>query len=430
MNDFQVTLPSHGNTQEFPHNRPNHFKNRLPYPLQLNGGGWKVGLSSISLPDSKVNIYHLVGKDEYILNTSWIKYVPKEGRSDMIDKQGSASCLVNDLKDLHSIVDGVSFMKATINSLEQQRLENEVGPVPGSKFVNDRGKHTYVMFRWEGEDLRIDNTQVLHGGFSKTPRLGIHQGLAVKMGWLEQIGEDQFSLGPNLKQGFLNDKVSDLKNRPAWLDLEDGEGHPVFWRVVAGYFILGMTCNWYFVNLNNAFRTVVGNASRTLHVYSDVGGNNIVANQVTDLLREVQYERKGRGNTYFEPLHVQYLSVRNEFIDIIESQVAETSGNLVNFGEGNTILTLQLQKGIKRPRTLFLSTHQQNMHGGGLTRFRPDNQQLGNGFLLDVAKSGLRGGLEGLKSTRRFRDIKKNTLSGVKRGVKRKIGEELRKSDN
>ncbi|KAJ7371660.1 hypothetical protein OS493_023680 [Desmophyllum pertusum] len=40
----------------------------------------------------------------------------------------------------------------------------------------------------------------------------------------------------------------------------------------------------------------VGNATGTLHVYSDVGGSNLVGNQVTDLLREVKYERKGQGS--------------------------------------------------------------------------------------------------------------------------------------
>ena len=100
----------------------------------------------------------------------------------------------------------------------------------------------------------------------------------------------------------------------------------------------------YFINLNSAFESTVGSPTRTLQVHSDVGGSNIVGNLVTDLLREVQYERKGKGSVYFEPLHVQYLPIQNEFIEIIETQVAETDGKLVLSGEGHTILTLHFKR--------------------------------------------------------------------------------------
>ena len=101
---------------------------------------------------------------------------------------------------------------------------------------------------------------------------------------------------------------------------------------------------WRFVNLKNAFRTAVGNSTRSLRVHSNVGGSSIVGNQVPDLLQEVKYKREVKGSTYFEPLHVQYLPVRNEYIKMIESQVAETDGDFVNFGEGHNIITLHFKK--------------------------------------------------------------------------------------
>ena len=67
---FYVTLPSHANRREFPNNQANSFKIRLPKPLQLQGGGWQVGLSAISLPDTRVNLYELVKKDGSVLATS------------------------------------------------------------------------------------------------------------------------------------------------------------------------------------------------------------------------------------------------------------------------------------------------------------------------------------------------------------------------
>ena len=98
------------------------------------------------------------------------------------------------------------------------------------------------------------------------------------------------------------------------------------------------------MNLNKAFEVVVGVSSRPLFIYSDVGSSGVVGNQVTDLLREVNFKREGKGSQYFEPLHIQYIPVRKDTIVIIETQVAETSGQLARFGEGNTIVTLHFKK--------------------------------------------------------------------------------------
>ena len=46
------------------------------------------------------------------------------------------------------------------------------------------------------------------------------------------------------------------------------------------------------------------------------------------VLREVMYQRKGRGSVYFEPLHFQYMPLRKEVVDIVETLVAETNGDL------------------------------------------------------------------------------------------------------
>ena len=99
---------------------------------------------------------------------------------------------------------------------------------------------------------------------------------------------------------------------------------------------LSVYCNWRFLNLNRAFESVIGSSSRSLLVYSNVGGGSVVGNQVTDLLREVNFIRKGAGTQYFEPAHIQYIPVRKEVLDIIEVQVAEATGELTTFGAGIT----------------------------------------------------------------------------------------------
>jgi len=166
------------------------------------------------------------------------------------------------------------------------------------------------------------------------------------MGWIQEKG-NIYVLGPNLRIEFFDDVIPDIQGNG---DLYDSDRNRVFWNVVkktlknADFLRLSIFCNWRFLNLNKAFESVIGRSSRSLFVYSDVGGGSVVGNQVTDLLREVNLIRRGAGIHYFEPTHIQYIPVRKEVLDIIEVQVAETTGELVRFGIGQTIVTLHFKK--------------------------------------------------------------------------------------
>ena len=106
---------------------------------------------------------------------------------------------------------------------------------------------------------------------------------------------------------------------------------------------LTLTCNWRFINLNTSFKNVTGTTKRSLFVYSDVR-SGVVGIQVTDFLCEVNYNREGKGSRYLEPPQIQYIQVRKKVLNIIEVQVSETTGELVKFGAGHTIVTLHFKK--------------------------------------------------------------------------------------
>ena len=72
MGDFYVTLPSDP-SPEFPDNSPSSFKVRLPQRLTLPGKGWRVALSSMSVPDTRVNLYHLVPKYNFLFYTTLMR---------------------------------------------------------------------------------------------------------------------------------------------------------------------------------------------------------------------------------------------------------------------------------------------------------------------------------------------------------------------
>ena len=338
--DFYVTLPSNASTDEFKDNTPNHFKVRLPRPLHLQGGGWKVGLSSLSLPDTRANLHALVPKQQYLFLCKW--RVERDHKT----RVRRAHVRMDDIDHLDSVVDGEHFMRAIVDQLERQRRKGR----RRDKFVNFEKKHWYVKWEWvqhgSERELRINNTNIVHAGSVNTAKVIIDVELALKMGWLQRTEDQHYTLGPNLQYEHIEDGIPNFDAKPEWNDLLNDRNTMTFWRVSQSNVLqLSMSVHWRFKHLNQAFRSVMGSPTRTLHIYSDVGGSSIVGGQVTDLLREVLYKRQGRGTVYFEPLHIQYIPLRNDVVDRIETQVAETNGRLVRFaGPLPTLLTLHFKQ--------------------------------------------------------------------------------------
>ena len=74
-----------------------------------------------------------------------------------------------------------------------------------------------------------------------------------------------------------------------------------------------------------------------MYLYSNVGRSTITGNLVTDLLREVPDDST---KTTHEPTQIQYKPVRSNILDIVEVQLAENDGRLVDFTSGVTSVTL------------------------------------------------------------------------------------------
>ena len=116
--------------------------------------------------------------------------------------------------------------------------------------------------------------------------------------------------------------MPDLTTSPKYRDLMDKDEKGVFWTTEKNRLRLRMSCNWRFTYLNHAFR---------LQVYCNVVQSIIVGGMKTDLLREVWYERRGRGVVYFESKHKQFHAVRQNTYETLDVDAAETNGALVAF---------------------------------------------------------------------------------------------------
>ena len=340
MSDFCLTLPSHSSKNEFPSNASNHFKIRLPNPIRLEGQGWKVGLTSVSLPDPTSQLPPLMKGNEPMFVTNWLALDPGPNKTKDIK---NAKFKPSDLRseDLETLT-GVSFMKTMKAFFSKERVSQSMES--DFKFKEADGKKTYIDFKWDGDDFLIDNSdihlQLIRGSFGVDyfPNVYVNAEFAIEMGWFKEVGEKTYTLGPNIMMEPPGDVMpvpldSDAVNEEYSKVTPDGKN-----------IRLTITCSWRFINLNSSFKNVTGRTQRSLFIYSDVGGSGVVGNQVTDLLREVNYKREDQGSQYFEPLHIQYIDVHKEMWDIIEVQVSETTGELVKFGAGNTIATLHFKK--------------------------------------------------------------------------------------
>ena len=294
------------------------------------------GHGDLSLPTIPVVGENFVGNAEPLLYVRWHERVyAKDDQGDDVwwHQRRELTLRGQDMKDHWSSSTGSHFFHQLVYRYEQARAKQTK---PLNKWAENNGIKLYPTFEWTSEGDLLLNTvnmdykvQVARVLWGKT--------LALKMGWIEQVSTGVYRLGPNILQEFHSDSI------PTPTDVPDADNKPTFWKVDGTYLVLSMTCNWRFVNLNGKFRVSSEFPStRPLHVYCNVGTSRMVGGRITDLLREIKYHPQ--NTTHFEPRHIQYIPVRNEVVEIVETQMAETNGDLVKFGEGHTLLTLHFKR--------------------------------------------------------------------------------------
>ena len=201
--------------QSFRRTKSNHFKIRLPHPIRLQGSSWKVGLSTISLPDVKVHLLKIVNSNDILFPMDWIMKYPTGAF-----KFGRAHYDPNDLRTVVEYIGGVGFMKSMVTFFEQRRILNYQGPHLGNTYTATDGKRLYVKFRWDGDDLMTDN-KATRVRYNYSPALKINKMLVLKMGWLKERSSGNSDLGPNLRQEFFTDTVPNLKTMTHDLNKRD-----------------------------------------------------------------------------------------------------------------------------------------------------------------------------------------------------------------
>ena len=298
-----------------------------------------MGLATISTPDAAMDLSRLANAVNPRVLMVGSKMVTS--LTDDAPVHYEAVVQMKELLNDPGVLDGVSLMKALINKAQFAEMKEAQAK---SKRLYDKFRVTY---EWDGEDLRIlakelDDIQSRSG--TVYVQWHVHVSMAKLMGWLVETKKDTYALGPNLRYELLH-KTQQTGNY--YKDVKNTElSNHDLWKIESDHLQLSQCINWHFLNLNVAFRSVVGEPSRTFLVYSDLVDSNIVGGQLHALVREVEYRRQGQGVAYFEPLHIQWLPCRREYMDLVEVEIAESHGGLVKFGSGRTLITFVFQRDV------------------------------------------------------------------------------------
>ena len=157
---FYVTLMSHASTREFPQNRAQHFRNRLPKPIRFVGRGWHVGMVSLSLPTIPTVAEAFVNEKDPLLYVRWHERAydqDDKGNDRWRPQQRELKLLGQDMKD-HWSSTGSQFFHKLVYRYEQERAKRTQ---PKNKWAEENGVKLYPTFEWTSQgDLLLNTVNV------------------------------------------------------------------------------------------------------------------------------------------------------------------------------------------------------------------------------------------------------------------------------
>ena len=366
-------------TDEFPKNANNSFKVRLPERLNLPGEGWHTSLMSLTVPD-KGQSNAVIATDPHTKVVKFsVTYLTRLYMSGFYRRvRFKTKDYGVELEDImsakQSVTTGNEFWKRVMQEVQIKAMQALI--FEQSSALNYKGderpvvsvkKNWMPMMTWKGDALvlhaipkedalKSDNT-------AATTTFSLHLGVAERFGFVEEEeGVVGHVLGPNLQ--FVCPTVtytdqtlpsgSSFRSQYNWngdhyvgtqpTDLTTDDVMDQMFEVKKNRLYLSRMVEWHFNNLDASFEKMVGTSKRTVMVYSDVVESTVVGSGKFPLLREVQLLRTGEGESTAEPLHHQWIKVRGNQLDIVEVEIADTSGPLTILPPGKTIVTIGLKQ--------------------------------------------------------------------------------------
>jgi len=197
-------------TDEFPNNKNNSFKVRLPNQLQLTGENWHASLWSISVPDEAFTSKSILTDEDQIVHFAYTTYKLdnyQSGTSEYARLTPSRYevrlSIIETMGDNHPVKTGVElWSNVKHRMIMQEKLKNNL-----SGSYTPPVQHA-LYEEWKPHLIMKDNAFVLPAVSSysvadtaNTSRswFGIKLDVAVKFGFLNKKEND---LGPNVKADY------------------------------------------------------------------------------------------------------------------------------------------------------------------------------------------------------------------------------------
>ena len=204
----------------------------------------------------------------------------------------------------------------------------------------------------------LNSNQVVMVEFYINLDIALKFGLLRKKSGASGSGTSAYTLGPNM-QFTLPSDTYDSRTNPASSSFRqfynwEGEqyvgvnytSNPFAITTLDNvkWMKLHMAFEWQLNNLYASFEKIVGTRKRTVMVYSDLVESTVVGSGKFPLLPEVQLLRTGDGESTAEPLHHQWIKGRAKQLDILEVEIASTSGPLAILPPDKTLVTIGLKQ--------------------------------------------------------------------------------------
>ena len=402
MSDIQRLTLISDPTNEFPKNANNIFKVRLPERLTLPGEGWHASLMSLTVPDQGQSNAVIATDPHTKVVTFSVTYLTRKFSNGAYRRVSfkTKECLVK-LEEIMSakqpVTSGNLFWQRVMQEMRNKSMQQLMDEQKyACTHERDERPHVSLKKNWMPTMTWKDNALILHAvregellNLTKSKALttfAINLAVAEKFGLIEPPpgrkgsvvgpqGVNGYKLGPNLK--FTLPTVAyDNQTEPVgssyrrdmnWIGEhfsgiqpadENREVTDQVFQVKNNQLHLSRMVEWQLNNLNVPFEKLVGTSKRTVMVYSDVVESSVVGSGKFPLLREVQLLRTGEGESTVEPLHHQWIKVRGKQLEMVEVEIASTSGLLAILPPGKTLVTIGLKQLYKPPRTPGSRTHQ------------------------------------------------------------------------
>ena len=372
-------------TDEFPNNANNSFKVRLPERMSLPGEGWHASLMSLTVPDQGQS-NAIIAADPH---TKVVRFTYPQMVRTWTDTGDPATSgylsievpKVTSMLELEEIMNpsqivstGSQFWKRVMQTMHNNIMSTAMKD-QWDALVRDRDKKPIVFVKkhgmprlsWQGESLVIEaipKKELVNMAQVNMVEFYINVDIAFKFGLLRlktgKTGSSQndYLLGPNLQYSLptktYNETTGPVGSRYRTYYNWEGEVYEGVNFTSRAFTIvtvdnvkwvrLHQAFEWQLNNLDASFEKIVGTRRRTVMVYSDLVESTVVGSGKFPLLREVQLLRTGDGESTAEPLHHQWIKLRGQQLDILEVEIASTSGPLAILPPGKTLVTIGLKK--------------------------------------------------------------------------------------